>query len=209
MNIGISKGRILKKIMKIIKIKKIKLNRRRKRELLIKIKKKNITISPIKSKDFAFFLKNKMKFCIVGIDTLKEIKNYKKFKFIKLKFFKCKLSIITNNKFEDIYNFYNNNKKVKNIYSKYKKITKKFLKNNNIKNNKFKNIKVKKINGNSEILLILKISKYISDIVETGKTIIDNNLYEVEKICNLFPIIVFKKNNKNIEKINEIISILK
>ncbi|MGX7576618.1 ATP phosphoribosyltransferase [Candidatus Vidania fulgoroideorum] len=195
----IPKGRIFYKFEK--KIKNIVINKKP-RKFLLKTNIKKLKLAIVKQEDILFYLK-KIKNCIgiLGYDYILNSKkiniliNKKKIILKKSEFFNCNLCLIR--KENDI-------KKRKNfiISTKYSYITKKIY--NNIKKKK-----VIKINGSNELALKINISDYIVDIVDTGKTINENNLKVVYVLKKIFPIFVFFKNNntkkaKNIiKKINE------
>lgn len=110
---------------------------------------------------------------IIGENTLKECVSNKTSVIKKLGFGKCRLSLAIPSIVESEYNGLNYfNDKV--IATSYPIILNKFLKENKIK---FK--KIIEISGSVELAPALKIADCIFDVVESGKTLLKNNLTEV------------------------------
>ncbi|MGX7589317.1 ATP phosphoribosyltransferase [Candidatus Vidania fulgoroideorum] len=187
MILSVPKGRIFEIIYNFFKKKKIKIFNKKKRKLLFKTNKKNFLIAPMKNNDIGFYMKNnKVEASIIGSDMYEE--NNMSYKKIKINIFKCRLSLISKNNFECFKNYYSNKKII--VYTKYKNFSNKIFKRN-------KNIIIKKLTGNLEISIKLGICDFIADIIETGNTIIENNLYELEKLKKIYSYIIFNKKIKN------------
>ncbi|MGX7577029.1 ATP phosphoribosyltransferase [Candidatus Vidania fulgoroideorum] len=174
------------------------------------LKKKNIIISEIKrqliyttnsffkiikvkSEDIYYLIKNKhANIGIIGSDVFYNngIFRDKKISFLKMNFFKCRISLIRNK-------YINKKRNYLFLSTKYDNIAKKISKHN----------KIIKINGSNEICIKLKVSDYILDIVSTGETIKKNNLFEIYKIYDVYPILFYLREHKNV--VNPIIEILK
>ncbi|MGX7576471.1 ATP phosphoribosyltransferase [Candidatus Vidania fulgoroideorum] len=189
MIIGIPKGRILNSFIEFFKKKKIFIKGLNTRKLLLNTNLKKIRILLIKSEDSLMLMKKKLNYCVIGKDIKEEIfdNNYS---FKKVNAFKCRLSLISKNNFFAIKNWYLSNKKK--IYTKYTNISKKYLSKNSI---------IKKMNGSVEAAILLGLSDYIIDIVQTGETISENNLFELENIMDIYPLLLYKKYNKILENI--------
>ncbi|MGX7589455.1 ATP phosphoribosyltransferase [Candidatus Vidania fulgoroideorum] len=192
MKIAVPKGRIMKFFIKFLKRKNIYLKNYNKRKMLLKTNINFLKIVPIKILDSSFYLnKNHVDCCVLGSDSYyEEIKKYKNFLKKKINIFKCGFFLITRNKKKLIKNFYLKKKII--IYTKYKRIAKSIFKK--------KKYKIKKMNGNLELILYLKISDYIMDIVDTGLTLKKNNLIKLKKIKNIYSVLLI---NKNISKKNK------
>ncbi|MGX7582512.1 ATP phosphoribosyltransferase [Candidatus Vidania fulgoroideorum] len=187
MKIAVPKGRILNLFIKYLKKNKIKLINYNSRKMIIETSIKKLLIVPIKYLDTEFYLENNyVDCCISGNDIYEE--NFKKNNKIlkkKISLFKCNLFLITRHGYK-LDNFYNKKKIL--VYTKYLKIVKKIFNR--------KKYKIKKLNGNLELTLFLKISNYIVDIVDTGKTLAENNLVKLKKVKKIYSILLFKKKIK-------------
>ncbi|MGX7577156.1 hypothetical protein ACT2CR_00305 [Candidatus Vidania fulgoroideorum] len=179
MILAISKGRVFDIFKKKISNFFFELSRK----IIFNTIFKFLKIVCIKPLDIYFYLKKSNFIGIIGKDIYFEFfKNKKKFLYIDLNFFNCRISLIENNK----------NKNNKLIFTKYKNITK----------NIFKKYKVKYLNGTFEVPVLLGYSRYIVDIIESGQTIKKNKLLEKKTLINnINPILIFKIKNKNYKKI--------
>ncbi|MGX7577294.1 ATP phosphoribosyltransferase [Candidatus Vidania fulgoroideorum] len=187
MNILIPKGRILNYFSSFLKKKKIFINSKS-RKTILKTNFEALKIIPVKCSDINYYLKKDfVDCCVLGNDILIKKKFKKIFYKKKINIFKCGLFLITRNKYNLINNYFLG-KNIK-IFTKYKKITQKYFKT--------KKYSYKKFNGSLETLLCLKLTDYITDIVDTGKTLKENNLLKIEKIKSIYSIILIKKNLKN------------
>ncbi|WDI79284.1 ATP phosphoribosyltransferase [Candidatus Vidania fulgoroideae] len=192
MIISVPKGRIYSCFYKFLKEKKIKIYNKNNRKLILNTNS-SFKVALLKQTDTIYYLiNNYVDFSIVGFDFFLE-KNF--FKLIKkniigvkkMNFFKCGLYLIRKK---------NKSYKRKRIVisTKYINITKKYYKN-------FKK-KVININGSNELAIKFKISDFIIDIVDTGKTLKDNNLKKIYKLFDIFPVIIYLKKNIDIKKIS-------
>ncbi|MGX7589173.1 ATP phosphoribosyltransferase [Candidatus Vidania fulgoroideorum] len=190
MIISVPKGRIFSSFNNFLKKKEIKVFNKD-RKLILKTDS-NFKIALLKQIDTTYYLLNGIvNYSIVGFDFFLEknlIKLFKK-KIIGIKkmyFFNCGLYLIRKNN-----KSFKRNKIT--ISTKYISIVKKYYRN-------FKK-KVIEINGSNELAIKFKISDFIVDIVDTGKTLRDNNLKEVYKLFSIFPMILYLKKT-DIKKIN-------
>ncbi|MGX7582794.1 ATP phosphoribosyltransferase [Candidatus Vidania fulgoroideorum] len=189
MLIGISKGRIFNILKKIFKKNKLNIESLNTRKLILKTNNKKINIIPIKSEDSKMLMKKYINACIIGSDMKNEIiKNNYKYK--RLNFFKCKLSLICKKDFFSIKKIYTNKDVI--VCTKYINISKKFLGKKYI---------LKKMLGSVESSLLIGISDCIVDIIQTGETICVNNMFEVEEIMDIYPLIIYKKKKKELKYI--------
>ncbi|MGX7586181.1 ATP phosphoribosyltransferase [Candidatus Vidania fulgoroideorum] len=180
MILAIPKGRVMESFLNFFK-KKIKVKDLNTRKMILNTNFNKLKILPIKSNDAYMLMKKKIDACIIGKDIKKDLfkKSYKE---KKMNFFFCRLSLICRNNFNSIKNFYLK-KKIK-IYTKYTNITKNYFNNN---------FKIIKMNGSVESVIPLCMSDYIVDIIQTCETVGYNNLFEMEKIMDIYPLIVYKK----------------
>ncbi|MGX7582931.1 ATP phosphoribosyltransferase [Candidatus Vidania fulgoroideorum] len=200
MIISVPKGRIFKYFKKFLYKNNVKLYYNN-RSFFIKTSIKSINIALVKSYDsFNFVKKNFSELGILGSDLFEENSFYNKnINFVFMNFFKCKLYLIRKKKLKKT-NFLK-------LSTKYKNISKKIFKKNNIK--------VIKIMGSNEIVNNIDISDYIVDIVDTGSTLHNNNLKRIYSIKTIKPVIFFKKKKylkefiKNINENNKKIRISK
>lgn len=188
-NFSIQKGRIFEILKKRISKKMFFKFKNNDRRLSILNTNKDIEISFARSKDVKIIFKEKISdFFIMGIDTYLE--NKLDYKFFKIKKFKCKLSLIRNKK---------KNTKKKTIYTKYPNIIKEYK--------KYNRFNIKKATGCLELYLKKKKCRYIFDIVDTGKTVKENNLFIEKKIKSVFLICLINKKVK-LSKINRMFNYL-
>lgn len=108
---------------------------------------------------------------VVGKDTLLEA-GLPMYEVLDLKSAKCKISVAG----------YENKKlmsNVRKIATKYPRIAKKYY------NNKGEDIEIIKLNGSIELAPILGLSDVIVDIVESGRTLVENGLSVLEDVCEI------------------------
>ena len=58
-----------------------------------------------------------------------------------------------------------------------------------------RNIKIIKLNGAIETAVLLGMSDYIIDLVSSGKTLKENNMIELQKICDVRTLVLCNKNS--------------
>ncbi|MGX7576894.1 ATP phosphoribosyltransferase [Candidatus Vidania fulgoroideorum] len=185
MIIYISKGRIFDICKNFLKKKKIFIEKKS-RKLILRTNVKNLYIVQFKSNDLVKYLNEGLiDNCIMGSDVYYEYNLNNEFKKKKINIFKCRISIISKN---------NHNKKNIKVFSKYINISKKYFKKKNIK------AKFSKFNGNLELNVIAGFCDYITDIVETGKTIKVNKLKELKSFFKVRGFFVFNKKIKKKKK---------
>ncbi|UOQ33097.1 ATP phosphoribosyltransferase [Candidatus Vidania fulgoroideae] len=175
--IAIQKGRILEILKKKLCRIGFEFNAKN-RKLTLKSKDKKKEICFARPEDIKIVFKKRISdFFIMGLDTYLE--NKLDYKFIKLKSFRCDLSLIKRKKKEC---------KKKILYTKYPNIL--------VKKNKYKKYKIIKVNGCLELYLKKRACKYILDIVDTGKTVKSNDLLIKRKIKTIYIVIVINRNVK-------------
>ena len=164
------------------------------RKLILDTSVKNLKIAILRSWDIPKFVnKGIAEIGFVGKDVLNETDDKENFyERLDLKFGKCRLSLAALNKVSD------SNKPI--IATKYIKSAKEFF------SSKLQNVEIIKLKGAIEIAPILGLSDYIVDLVQSGKTLKENGLSELEIIQNISTRLIvnksaFKTNNKMIERI--------
>lgn len=181
----ISKGRNLLKTLIYLKYFNIYIldNLIISRKLVYETNYRFLKLIIIKNLDISFYINNNIiDFVFFGKDLLLENNINIYYKFYNLYFLKFYLSLIGKNIL-----FINFNKKI--IATKYINISKNYFYFLNIKN-----IKFLKINSSCELMLVLKKSNLIIDIISSGKTIKENNLYNIFNILRLNNILLLNIN---------------
>ena len=189
--IGLPKGRIYKEISQLLNDSGITL-KEDKRKLIFGSSEKNIQFSILRGWDIPKFVSyGAVDIGIVGKDVLLETEEKNFFEVLDLNIGKCRLSLAAKEK------------KVSElagstIASKFTKETNNFLSEN------FIDAEILELKGSIEIAPILGISDYIVDLVNTGSTLKENGLKELEVIKDISTRMIinkssFKLNNKKIK----------
>jgi len=193
MLIVVPKGRLLKDVKNILLDIGISFDDSS-RKLILETSVKNLKIAILRSWDIPKFVnKGIAEIGFVGKDVLNETADKENFyERLDLKFGKCRLSLAALNKVSD------SNKPI--IATKYIKSAKEFF------SSKLQNVEIIKLKGAIEIAPILGLSDYIVDLVQSGKTLKENGLSELEIIQNISTRLIvnksaYKTNNKMIESI--------
>ena len=193
MLIVVPKGRLLKDVKNILLDIGISFDDSS-RKLILETSVKNLKIAILRSWDIPKFInKGIAEIGFVGKDVLNETDDKENFyERLDLKFGKCRLSLAALNKVSD------SNKPI--IATKYVKSAKEYF------SSKLQNVEIIKLKGAIEIAPILGLSDYIVDLVQSGKTLKENGLTELEIIQNISTRLIvnksaFKNNNKMIERI--------
>lgn len=105
---------------------------------------------------------------------------------------KCRMAVAAKKDFRD------DTQRTLRVATNFPNITKEYY------NKKSRDIDIIKLNGSIELAPILNLSDVIVDIVETGKTLYENNLEPTETICEISARLIankasFKFNNDEIE----------
>ena len=193
MLIVVPKGRLLKDVKNLLLDIGISFDDSS-RKLILETSVKNLKIAILRSWDIPKFVnKGIAEIGFVGKDVLNESDDKENFyERLDLKFGKCRLSLAALNKVPD------SNKPI--IATKYTKSAKEFF------STKLQNVEIIKLKGAIEIAPILGLSDYIVDLVQSGETLRENGLSELEIIQNISTRLIvnksaFKTNNKMIERI--------
>jgi ATP phosphoribosyltransferase len=179
------------------------------RKLVFKTNRENLEIVKVRSFDVATFVKfGAADLGICGLDVLEEFskentaeKNYVSeiFPLIDLKIGKCRLSIAAK---KSVALDLKSRSHIR-IATKYTAIAQKYFSALGIQ------AEAVKLNGSIEIAPQLNLCDFILDLVSSGKTLIENDMVELEKILDVTSYLIvnrtsFKTAN---QEINELISI--
>ena len=193
MLIVLPKGRLLKEIKSILEKIGISFEDST-RKLVIDTSVKDIKVAILRSWDIPKFVnKGIADMGFVGKDVLNEIEDEINFyEFLDMGLGKCRLSLAA---FETTTN---SNKPI--VATKYPVSAKAFF------SSKMQNVEIIKLKGAIEIAPILGLSDYIVDLVQTGNTLKENGLFELEVIQNISTRLIinkssFKTNNSTIKNL--------
>lgn len=118
------------------------------------------------------------------------------YELLDLKIGKCRMAVAAKKTFRD------NTAETLRVATKFSNIARKFY------NEKCRDIDIIHLNGSIEIAPILGLSDVIVDIVETGKTLYENDLEPIETIVDISARLISNKASYKFkqEKINEIVA---
>ncbi len=130
---------------------------------------------------------------IIGKDILLEYEP-DIYELLDLKIGKCRMCVAANDVFTD------DKRKTLRVATKYKKIAKEYYMS------KGRDIDIIPLNGSIELAPLLNLSDVIVDIVETGKTLKENNLVIVDKIIDISARFIANKSSYRFkeEEINKL-----
>ena len=193
MLIVLPKGRLLKEIKNLLE--KIGVSfEDSSRKLVMNTSVKDIKVAILRSWDIPKFVnKGIADMGFVGKDVLNEIEDEENFyESLDMGFGKCRLSLAAIEKAT------NSNKPI--VATKYPVSAKAFFAS------KMQNVEIIKLKGAIEIAPILGLSDYIVDLVQTGNTLKENRLSELEVIQNISTRLIinkssFKTKNSKIERL--------
>ncbi len=203
--IAVPKGRILKELTPILK--KIKVIPEKdffndaSRKIMFSSNMELINFIKVRSFDVANFVAfGGAHMGVVGLDVIKEFEFEEIYAPVNLGIGKCRLSVAEPTKMalKDDPKSWSHLK----VATKYPKITKKHFAERGVQ------AECLKLNGALEIAPKLGLSKRIVDLVSTGKTLIENDLTEVEKIMDITSYLIVNRNIAKTypNKINNIIT---
>tara|TARA_B100001121_G_scaffold22032_1_gene17091 strand:+ start:5879 stop:6502 length:624 start_codon:yes stop_codon:yes gene_type:complete len=193
MLIVLPKGRLLKEIKNLLE--KIGISfEDSSRKLVMNTSVKDIKVAILRSWDIPKFVnKGIADMGFVGKDVLNEVEDEENFyESLDMGFGKCRLSLAAYEKET------NSNKPI--VATKYPISAKAFFAS------KMQNVEIIQLKGAIEIAPILGLSDYIVDLVQTGNTLKENGLSELEVIQNISTRLIinkssFKTNNSKIERL--------
>ena len=180
--LAISKGRILEQAIDILsKINVIcKYNPLNTRKLIIPTNKRELEIVVIKATDVPLYIDSgKVDLGIVGIDTLLEDSASNYYRLADLEISKCRLVVAGNPGKK----YFNNMK----VATKYPYAAKSYFEEVGLQ------CSILKLYGSIELAPVLGLSDFIVDIVESGKTLKENNLKEYDKIADISSLLIANK----------------
>ena len=182
MLIVLPKGRLLKKIKTLLEKVDISFDDSS-RKLVMDTSRKDIKVAILRSWDIPKFVnKGIADIGFVGKDVLNETseeENY--YEILDMGFGKCRLSLASLKKKPS------SNKPI--VATKYPLSTKAFFAS------KFQNVEIINLKGAIEIAPILGLSDYIVDLVQTGNTLKENGLSELEVIQNISTRLIINKSS--------------
>lgn len=178
---AVPKGRILKELDILLKKANIIAEKdffnEKSRKIVFKTNHDNINLVKVRSFDVATFVKfGACDIGVSGLDVVEEFNSDEIYKILDLKIGKCRLSVAAKSDIIDIDLTKNSHVR---IASKYINLTKKFFEQKNIQ------AEVIKLNGAMEIAPDLGLSDFIVDLVDSGQTLKENNMVEIEKIMDV------------------------
>ncbi len=193
MLIVLPKGRLLKEIKNLLELIGVSF-KDSSRKLVMDTSVKDVKVAILRSWDIPKFVnKGIADMGFVGKDVLNEIEDEENFyESLDMGFGKCRLSLAASEK------VINSNKPV--VATKYPVSAKTFFAS------KMQNVEIIKLKGAIEIAPLLGLSDYIVDLVQTGKTLKENGLSELEVIQDISTRLIinkssFKTNNTKIERL--------
>lgn len=191
-NIAVAKGRVCDKTIELLASSGISFETPNKRALVLYDKEKTVSLTMVKGPDVATYVENSVAdIGIVGKDILDE-KEYDVYEILDLGIGECKMCLAgfentSIDQFESV-----------TIASKYPNQALRYLKSLG------KSGRVIKLEGSVELGPIVGISNFIVDIVETGRTLVENNLCVLDEISDISTRVIankvtYKTKNKEIE----------
>ena len=192
MRLAISKGRILEDALSMLQKSGVKCNGSPllSRKLIFSTNKRNLEIIVVRASDVPLYIESgKVDLGIVGKDTLLEANKNNHFRLLDLNIANCKLIVAAKNKIK-----LKNNIKVA---SKYPNITKKFFHEKGFQCSEMK------LYGSIELAAVLNMVDVIVDLVETGRTLKENGLKEIDLIHKISSVLIVNKSSYKVNR-NEI-----
>ncbi|MED5502763.1 MAG: ATP phosphoribosyltransferase [Pseudomonadota bacterium] len=182
--LAISKGRILEEALEILGKSGIKCLESpfTSRKLIFNTNYENLEIIIVRASDVPIYIESgKVGFGIVGKDTLLESNLNNHIRLTDLNIAACKL-VVAGKKGTEL----KNNMKVA---TKYPTITKKFFQNKGLP------CSVLKLYGSIELAAVLGLSDVVVDLVESGQTLKQNGLIEIEVIDKISSMLIVNKTS--------------
>ena len=195
--LAISKGRILEEALEILSASGIKCLESpfTSRKLIFETNYKNLEIIIVRASDVPIYIESgKVDFGIVGKDTLFESNLNNHIRITDLNIAACRLVVAG----KSGVTLQNNMK----VATKYPAITKKFFQSKGLP------CSVLKLYGSIELAAVLGLSDVVVDLVESGQTLKQNGLVEIELIEKITSMLIvnktsYKLNRKEINKLLE------
>lgn len=190
LDIALAKGRLGDKVYKMFKEMGYSASdfEKNTRKLVFENKEKGVRFFLIKPTDVSVYVERGVAdIGIVGKDTLLE-SDADVYELLDLELGKCSMCVCSPNGYVD------DPSKTLVVATKYPNITKKYFADQN------RDIEIIKLNGSIELAPILGLSHVIVDIVETGSTLIENNLKVDRKFLDLSARVIASKSRYNFKR---------
>ena len=195
-NVALPKGRLGEKVYDMFEkagfpCKSIRENSRK---LIFENEEAGIRYFWVKPSDVAIYVeRGAADIGVAGKDILLEY-SPEVYELLDMRMGKCRMAVAAKKDFRD------NTERTLRVATKFPNIARKFY------SGKCRDIDIIKLNGSIELAPILGLSDVIVDIVETGKTLLENDLEPVETIVQISARLIsnkasFKFKNKEIERI--------
>tara|TARA_B100001778_G_scaffold312672_1_gene296549 strand:- start:866 stop:1483 length:618 start_codon:yes stop_codon:yes gene_type:complete len=187
--LAISKGRILEEALKILRASGIECIESpfTSRKLIFKTNYEGLEIIIVRASDVPIYIESgKVDFGIVGKDTLLESNLNNHIRLNDLNIAVCKL-VVAGKKGTLL----KNNMKVA---TKYPAITKQFFQNKGLP------CSVLKLYGSIELAAVLDLADVVVDLVESGQTLKQNGLVEIELIDKISSMLIVNKTSYKINR---------
>lgn len=187
--LAISKGRILEEALKILKTAGIECIESpfKSRKLIFETNYKGLNIIIVRASDVPIYIESgKVDFGIVGKDTLLETDLSNHLRIKDLNIASCKLVVAGKRGTKLI-----NNMKVA---TKYPAVTKKYFQSKGLP------CSVLKLYGSIELAAVLGMSDVIVDLVESGQTLKQNGLTEIETIEKISSVLIANKTSYKVNR---------
>jgi len=194
--LAISKGRILEEALEILSASGIKCLESpfTSRKLIFETNYKNLEIIIVRASDVPIYIESgKVDFGIVGKDTLFESSLNNHIRIADLNIAACRLVVAG----KSGVTLQNNMK----VATKYPAITKKFFQSKGLP------CSVLKLYGSIELAAVLGLSDVVVDLVESGQTLKQNGLVEIELIDKITSMLIVNKTSYKLNR-NEITKLL-
>ncbi len=184
LKIALAKGRLGKDSLKLLEKIGITTNYSdESRKLIFESDDKSIVFFLCKPTDVPIFVEHKAAdIGIVGFDTISE-ENRDVYQVLDLGYGACKFCVAGFERDRDILT----SNKVIRVATKYPYSAKKYFEQTN------RNVSIIKLNGSVELAPLVGLSDVIFDIVESGKTLIENNLAVLETVSDISARIIANK----------------
>lgn len=204
---AIPKGRILEELNPLLKqagiIPEADFFSESSRKLIFQTNNPNIEIIKVRSFDVATFVKfGAADIGVCGSDVLQEFPSNEIFPVLNLGIGKCRLSIAGKNSIYQKNSDFKGKSHIR-VATKYPIITANYFSNLGLQS------EIIKLNGAIEIAANLNLCDVIVDLVSSGKTLLENDMLEIEKICDVTSHLIVNRSSLKIanSEINKIIEI--
>ena len=187
--LAISKGRILEEALEILSVSGIKCLESpfTSRKLIFETNYKNLEIIIVRASDVPIYIESgKVDFGIVGKDTLFESSLNNHIRIADLNIAACRLVVAG----KSGVTLQNNMK----VATKYPAITKKFFQSKGLP------CSVLKLYGSIELAAVLGLSDVVVDLVESGQTLKQNGLVEIELIEKITSMLIVNKTSYKLNR---------